>query len=199
MSLVPGLNCPESLLDSPTDPFWWFLPHATDIDVDVLEHLWAELDRRLDTAPLAVRTVAWVDGTMRIVELLGLIAVHVEPECGDVSCWSIEPDGTRRRMGPGWPLADPFAYGFWLRFAFQRWAPHLSRTDFFGYPLNRPATIELDTGNRLLQRLRVDRRYWQMCDAFVAALGVPAAVIAEAKRVGRHPDADVISALWWRM
>jgi hypothetical protein len=162
----------------------------------VLELIWSELDRRLDHA-ITIHEQQRFTGPQRVVEVLGLLAVHVEPARHAVSCWSIEPDGTRRPIGTGWSLRDPFAERFWLRFAFQRWAPRLSRIDFVECPLNRPAEVEIETGKRLMGRLRVDRRYWQMADAFVSALGIPEGVFAHIERRDQRPTADRLTAVWW--
>ena len=61
----------------------------------------------------------------------------------------------------------------------------------------RPAQDEIETGRQLRRRLTVDRRYWRMCDDFVAALAIPPAVLAEAARLGKPTHADGISELWW--
>ena len=125
--------------------------------------------------------------------------MHVEPERGDVACYAIHADGSRHRMGHGWPLDDALSKPFWLRFAFQRWAPHLSRVDFFSDPLNRPATLELDTGRFLMRRLRADARYSRLCDAFVAALDIPAHVIDAIHREHRSATAETLSEYYWPM
>ena len=97
MSLVPGLNVPEGYPDSPSDPFWWFLPPPLEIDPDALDRVWAALDRRLAARPFNVRRT-WADAIeVQHIEILGLIAVDVERAVGDVTCWYIDANGTRRK------------------------------------------------------------------------------------------------------
>ena len=64
-------------------------------------------------------------------------------------------------------------------------------------PLNRPAALELDTGRFLIRRLRADMRYSRMCDAFVAALDIPAHVLAAIHRDELSATAETLSKYYW--
>ena len=156
------------------------LPHlfpvATSVNPHLLEQMWERLDRALADSRLEVRTEDFGFGPIHVVTALGLLQVCVDHRACEI--WGgVIVDGSHRRIGWGLPafqlLWMRHCPCWWLRFAFQVWAPERPTFDYVHCPLQRPDNIELDTSRALVDRLGVDPRFRTLPEEFDVAIGLP--------------------------
>ena len=157
------------------------------VDYDLLDMMWAKLDWALAHCRLEVHEEHTTFGTLRVVTALGIIRYHVDPQACEFWGSAMNANGEFQRIGPCFPCIPLFRFRkcpmFWLRLAFQRWAPECSHADLIADPGNRPSIVELATSRVLIRRLRLDARYVTLSYEFEQVLGLPAFVRA-------HVDED---------
>jgi hypothetical protein len=149
-------------------------PHC--VDRDLVERMWGKLDCALQHRRLEVWDAPTAWGTLRVVAALGLLQFEADVAACELTAYAIQEDESRRRIDSGFRGPRIFDSFWWMRYAFQRWAPECSGVDFVVDPLNRPSRAELDATCILLRRLKVDPRYWTLLDEFNAAIGTPALI-----------------------
>lgn len=171
-------------------------PSMPEGDRASLEHIWIQLDHALQHCRLDVQDIATTFRTVRAVTALGLIRVHVDVDACEVWASAIQEDGTILRIGRGLPATRLFGWSWWLRFAFQRWAPECSAIDFIEDPLNRPSNVEMDTCQWLIRRLSIDPRFWSLSEEFDAAVGIPSLAVELVEEVHHWRGLEYVSEAW---
>ena len=174
-------------------------------DRDMLEMIWDKLDHALDDHRLEVRDVPAPKGKIREITALGIIRYSVDPHSCRISGMAMKADGAFHPIGPCLPTVRLFWVRncplWWLRFAFQAWAPDCSGIDLIADPANRPCNIELDTSRLIMERLSYDRRFMTLVDDFDDAINLPSFVrtLIEEESNAFHCDVNRASEIWQSM
>jgi hypothetical protein len=174
-------------------------------DRNLLERMWGHIDDALDRSRLYVCDVPAPEGKIREVTALGIIRYYVDPHRCRISAMARKADGVFHPIGPCLPAVRLFwrrnCYHWWLRFAFQTWAPDCSGIDLIDDPGNRPCNIELDTSRLIVARLSYDRRFMSLVDDFDEAIGLPSFVrtLIEEESQAYHCDVDRAGEIWRSM
>jgi hypothetical protein len=173
-------------------------------DHELLELIWEKLDWALEHCRLDIRDEPVPFGSVRVVTALGIIRYYVDAQ--DCLIWgmAMKADGQFHMLGPCLHASQLFHVSrcphWWLRFAFQRWAPMCSGIDLIDDPANRPSNVELATSQRLMRRLGGDPRFCLFADEFDAALGIPEFIWSLIRERAEDYDCNVVTAsdIWHR-
>jgi hypothetical protein len=174
-------------------------------DRSLLEMMWDKLDHALDYHRLIVLNVPSPQGKIREITALGIIRYYVDPHRFGISGTARKADGVFHPIGPCLPAVRLFwrrnCPHWWLRFAFQTWAPNCSGIDLIDDPGNRPSNVELDTSKLIVQRLIYDRRFRTLADDFDEAIGLPSFVrtLIEEETEANSCNVDRASEIWQSM
>lgn len=149
-------------------------------DRELLDRIWAHLDYALDRHRFEVLELRMPQGKIRQITALGIIRFCVDPNRCQISGMAMKADGVFHPIGACLPTMRLFwlrnCPHWWLRLAFQTWAPHCTGIDMINDPCNRPSNIELDTSKLIVRRLCYDRRFMTLVDEFDAAIDLPSFV-----------------------
>ena len=174
-------------------------------DRSLLEMMWDKIDQALDHNRLRVCEVPAPQGKIREITALGIIRYYVDPHSFTISGMAMKADGVFHPIGPCLPTVRLFwrrtCYHWWLRFAFQTWAPHCTGIDMIDDPGNRPSTIELDTSRLIVRRLSYDRRFMTFAEDFDDAIGLPSFVrtLIEEECEANSCNVDRATEIWRSM
>lgn len=192
--------------DERMEMLYWRLGHipssSDQVDLNLLDMMWDKLDHALAHHRLAVREVPGPRGPIREITALGIIRYYVDPHGCRISGEAMKADGHFHPIGPClrtvrlfWVPGCPI---WWLRFAFQTWAPKCTGIDFIDDPANRPSNIELGTSRLIVRRLSFDRRFTTLVEDFDDALGLPplARSLVEEEAETNYCNVDRASEIW---
>jgi hypothetical protein len=177
-----------------------FFPNRADRSL--LDMMWDKLDHALAHQRLDVREVSAPSGMIREITALGIIRYYVDPQAFRISGMAMKADGLFHPIGDCLHAVRLFwvrsCAHWWLRFAFQTWAPRCSGIDMIDEPANRPCNIELDTSQLIVRRLCFDRRFMTLVEDFDDALGLPplARMLIEEQAEASYCDVDRASEIW---
>lgn len=180
-----------------------FFPNKADRNL--LERIWGHIDDALDRSRLYVCEVPAPEGKIREITALGIIRFTVDPHRCCISGMAKKADGVFHPIGHCLPAVRLFwrrtCYHWWLRFAFQRWAPDCSGIDLIADPGNRPCNVELDTSRLIMERLSYDRRFMNLVDEFDDAIGLPSFVrtLIEEECAASYCNVDRANEIWQSM
>jgi hypothetical protein len=175
----------------------WF-----QVDRGLLDMIWGKLDHALAHHRLEVRELRGLHGERREITALGIIRYTVDPDGCRISGEAIKADGNFHPIGHGLPCTRLFWLRncpiWWLRLAFQTWAPDCTGIDMIDEPLNRPCNLELGTSRLIARRLSYDRRFVSLVEDFDDALGLPPLVrmLVEEEAEANSCDVDRAGEIW---